>query len=177
MKREIALHFVSTLILLVLIILVKGWLNISYWPVLVGGIIGTFLPDIDHLIYVYFFSPQELTSQRVVSLTEKKDIGRIVGLLYETRSERKGLIFHSTYFQLIFWILTFLVVSSSGSVFGRGLVGAFSLHLIIDQYVDLRELGSLDNWFSQIGMTITKERSTQYLIANVVVLLLLTLVF
>ena len=177
MKREIALHLVSTLILLVLIVLLKGWLDLSYWPVLVGGVVGTFLPDIDHLIYVYLLSPQDLTSQRVGYLTQKKDIGRMIALLYETRSERKNLIFHSFYFQMIFWILTFLVVSSSGSVFGRGLVAAFSLHLIVDQFMDLRQTGGLETWFSQVGIVITRERANQYLILNAVALLVMSIVF
>lgn len=175
MKRELALHFISTLILLVLIVLLKGWFSLSYWPLLVGGFVGTFLPDVDHLIYVYFINPQELTSQRVASLVEQKEIPRTVSLLYETRSERKGLIFHSFYFQLLFWILTFLVVSSSGSVFGRGLVAAFSLHLIADEYIDIREMGNLSNWFSSVGIVLTKERETLYLIANAIVLLIFSI--
>lgn len=174
MKKELALHFVSTLVLLVLIVLFKRWFNFSYWPLLAGGLLGTFLPDIDHLIYVYFLAPQELTSQRVNSLVEKRDIGRSVALLYETRTERKNLIFHSFYFQIIFLILTFFVISSSGSIFGRGLVGAFFLHLIVDQVVDLRDTGSLDNWFSQAGFSLTSERSNQYIIASIVILLVLT---
>lgn len=174
MKRELALHFISTLILLVLIVLFKRWFSLAYWPLIAGGILGTFLPDIDHLIYVYFTGPQELTSQRVVSLVGKSEVIRTISLLYETRSERKGLIFHSFYFQILFWVLTFLVVSSSGSVFGRGLVTAFALHLIVDEYLDLKQTGSLANWFSQTGIVLPQERETLYLAANAVVLLILS---
>lgn len=172
MKRELALHFVSTLILLVLIILLKGWFSLSYWPLVAGGLLGTFLPDVDHLIYIYFTNPQELTSQRVVDLVSKAQTTRTISLLYETRNERKNLIFHSFYFQVLFWVLTFLVVTSSGSIFGRGLVAAFSLHLIVDEYVDLRQMGSLENWFSQVRLTLSKERATLYLLGNVVLLLI-----
>lgn len=172
MRRELALHFVATLILLVLIVLFKQWFNLSYWPVLVGGFLGTLLPDIDHLIYIYFLRPQDLTSQRINSLVEKKDITRSLELLYETRTERKNLIFHSFYFQLIFWVLVFLVISSSGSVFGRGLVGAFSLHLIVDGFLDLKGTGSLDNWFSNVNLVLTRDRATLYLVGNIMVLLI-----
>lgn len=172
MKRELALHFVSTLLLLVIIILFKRWFNLSYWPLVAGGVLGTFLPDIDHLIYVYFLAPQELTSQRIDSLAGKRDVGRLVALLYETRSERKNLIFHSFYFQVIFLVLMFFVISTSASAFGRGLVGAFFLHFIVDQMVDLKETGNLDNWFSQAGFTLTPERARQYVIASGIVLLI-----
>ncbi len=177
MRKELALHLVSTLILLVLIILIKGWFNLSYWPLVVGGLVGTFLPDVDHLIYVYFFKPEELTSQRVNYLIDKKDIGKSVSLLYETRSERKNLIFHSFYFQLLFWVLTFLVVSSSGSVFGRGVVTTFSLHLIIDQILDLRQSGNIDNWFSGGSSIIPRDKINVFIIFNLVVLGLFSLIF
>ncbi len=177
MKKELALHFISTLILVILIVLFKAWFNLSYWPLLVGAIIGTFLPDIDHLVYVYLLMPQDLTSQRVNHLVTQRDIGRSVSLLYETRGERKNLIFHSAFFQAIFWILTFLVVSSSGSVFGRGIVTAFSLHLILDQVMDFRELGSLDNWLTQIKISLPRERTTAYLVVNFILLGLFALIF
>lgn len=158
MKRELALHFGVFVLFAILVILFKRWFDISYWPFLVGGILGTLLPDIDHLIYVYFLSPQDLTSQRVSYLLNKRDIGRSLSLLYETRSERKGLIFHSTVFQIIFWILTFLVVTSSGSIFGRGIVLAFSLHLILDQWIDF-------NFY--------KQKPTPYFYINILILLFL----
>ena len=158
MKRELALHFGVFVLFAILVILFKRWFDISYWPFLVGGILGTLLPDIDHLIYVYFLSPQDLTSQRVSYLLNKRDVGRSLSLLYETRSERKGLIFHSTVFQIIFWVLTFLVVTSSGSIFGWGIVLAFSLHLILDQWIDF-------NFY--------KQKPTPYFYINILILLFL----
>ncbi|KKS95803.1 MAG: hypothetical protein UV71_C0003G0037 [Microgenomates group bacterium GW2011_GWC1_43_13] len=104
------------------------------------------MPDLDHLIYVLFLGPQELTSQRVGFLWEKKQYKRLIELLYETRSERKGLIFHTIFFQAIFLVLTFWIMSSSSSLFGRGLVLSFALHLSVDQLVDISEMGSLNNW-------------------------------
>jgi len=156
MKKDLALHFGVFVLFAILVILFKRWFDLSYWPFLVGGLLGTILPDVDHLIYVYFLSPQDLTSQRVSYLLEKKDVLRSISLLYETRTERKGLIFHSTVFQLIFWILTFLVVSSSGSIFGRGLVLAFSLHLIVDQAIDFN---------------FQKQKPTPYFYLNILILL------
>ena len=63
-------------------------------------------------------------------------------LLADTRSERKNLIFHTLLFQIVFIILTIFVLTSSASLFGRGLVLAFYLHLAIDMYVDWKEVGS-----------------------------------
>jgi hypothetical protein len=76
----------------------------------------------------------------------KKNLSRSLRLLIETRSERTKLIFHSGLFQLIFVILAFFVITSSGSLFSRGIVLAFSLHLLVDQVVDLVETGNMNNW-------------------------------
>ena len=52
-------------------------------------------------------------------------------LLYDTKKERRDLIFHTVEFQVIFTILTFWVVTSSGSLFARGLVLGYFLSLTI----------------------------------------------
>ena len=133
MRRELFIHFSFWFSFFVLISIFKHYLSLNFWPFWLGGVIGTFLPDIDHLIYVLFLSPQELTSQRIGFLWNKKEYKRMIELLYETRSERRGLVFHTIFFQLIFLVLTFWILSSSASLFGRGLVLSFALHLSVDQ--------------------------------------------
>jgi len=172
MRREVFLHFSFGFSFFVFITLVNQFFALSYWPLWIGGIFGTLLPDIDHLLYLYL-KPQELTSQRVGFLFNKYEIKRIFTLLYETRGERKGLIFHTAFFQLVFLVLTFYVVTSSGSLFGKGMVLAFSLHLLIDQIVDLNELKSFDNWlkYSPWYLDVTKAKLFW------LVMLILTLLF
>jgi hypothetical protein len=132
-----------------------------------------FLPDIDHILYVYFLKPQELTSQRVNYLLDKKHIWRSVELLYETRTERKGLIFHTVLFQIIFLVLTFWIMSSSSSLFGKGLVLSFSLHLTVDQLVDLMEIGTFDNWLKSSPIQLNFEKAKTYWgISTLIVLIL-----
>jgi len=125
------------------------------------------MPELDHLIYIFFMSPQELTSQRVGFLWNRKEYKRLIELLYETRSERKGLIFHTIFFQAVFLILTFWIMSSSASLFGKGLVLSFALHLSVDQLVDLVEIKSLDNWTKFLPITLDLRRSEIYWSAGV----------
>ena len=146
MRRELFIHLSFWFFFFVLISIVRHFLNLSYWPFWLGGVVGVFMPDMDHLIYVFFLGPQELTSQRVGFLWGRKEYKRLIELLYETRSERKGLIFHTIFFQTIFLVLTFWIMSSSSSLFGKGLVLSFALHLSIDQLVDMFEMKSLGNW-------------------------------
>lgn len=162
MKKELFVHFAFLVSFFIFITVFKNWFNLSYWPFWVGGVVGTLLPDIDHLIYVYFLRPLDLTSQRVSYLITKREILNTLNLLAETRYERKDLVFHTILFQIIFLILTFWIIVSSGSLLGQGIVLAFSLHLLIDQIVDLREVGNLDNWFKNFPIQVDANKTRVY---------------
>lgn len=175
MKREMLLHFGALLIFLALTILIKGWFNLGVWPFILGGIFGTLLPDVDHLIYVYFLRPQDLTSQRVAYLNEERKFTKAVEILVDTRYERSMTIFHSAIFQAVILALTIFVVTSSTSLFAIGIVTAFSLHLLVDQIIDIRKVGSIQTWFRNMNIVVDKRRSTYYVAVICVVLIFVTL--
>lgn len=176
MKKEIFIHFAFLFPLLVFVSLAKGWLNLSYWPFWLGGVVGTILPDVDHFIYIFFLRPYELTSQRAATMLQKRDVMATLRLLAETRYERTKIIFHTANFQAIFIVLAFLVISSSGNVFGRGLVLAFLLHMIVDGLVDLRDVGNLNNWFKDFPIALEGKEKI-YLGVNIAILLLFAFIF
>lgn len=176
MKKEIFIHYSFLISLFIFISLAKGWMNFSYWPFWIGGIIGNFLPDLDHFIYVFFLKPNELTSQRVGYMIGKRNLSRSFQLLIESRSERTKLIFHSGLFQLIFVVLAFLVVTSSGSLFSRGIVLAFFLHLLVDQAVDYVETGNMNNWTSGYELELSKNQIKTYWSIMFFVLILLSFI-
>jgi hypothetical protein len=172
-KKDLLTHFTFLIAFFIFISLFKSWLALSFLPFWIGGILGTLLPDLDHLIYVYLLKPHELTSQRVNSLIASRNIVKTWNLLASTRSERTELIFHTVSFQLIFLIFAFLVVTSSGSLLGRGLVLAFSLHILIDQAIDLIETDNLDNWFRKLPVSLNTRQRHWYLAVTLVTLLIL----
>lgn len=174
MKREMLLHFGVLLVFLTLTILIKGWFNLGVWPFVLGGIFGTLLPDVDHLIYVYFLRPQDLTSQRVAYLNEERKFTKAVEILADTRYERSMTIFHSVIFQVVILVLTIFVVTSSTSLFAIGIVTAFSLHLLVDQVIDIRKVGSIQTWFRNMNIVVDKKRSTYYVAVIFVVLIFVT---
>jgi len=167
MRRELFIHLAYSFSFFVFISLFRHFLTINYWPFWLGGLVGVFLPDIDHLIYVFFLSPQELTSQRINFLLGKGEVKRMVELFYETRTERRGLIFHTFFFQIIFLILTFWLISSSASLFGRGLVLSFALHLSVDQITDLLDMKSLDNWAKFLPIKFDYRTAGIYSVAGI----------
>jgi|SRR3972149_11731961 len=174
MRKEILRHGITTAILLAVVTIFKRWLDFSVWPLWVGGALGMILPDLDHFLYIYL-NPQELTSQRTIYMAEKVKVMEIFKLLAETRSERRNLIFHTVLFQIVFLILTIFVLTSSGSLLGRGLVLAFYLHLAIDAYIDWKETGTLENWFKNSPIVIPNDKLKTFILGNFVLLLLLAI--
>lgn len=162
MRREIFIHFSLWFSFFVFILLFKHIFILTYWSFWLGGALGLFLPDIDHLVYIFFLQPQELTSQRVNFLLRKKEIKRTLELLFETRMERRGLIFHTILFQLIFLILTFWIMTSSGSFLGKGLVLSFSIHLLVDQIVDLVEFEKFESWTDNFPLKFDLKKARIY---------------
>jgi len=92
-----------------------------------------FLPDLDHLVYIFFLGPQELTSQRVVYLIRNKNFRGAVSLLFDTRAERGDLVLHSNFAFVVILIFTFWMLTSSGSLLGVGLVLGMVVHLLVDR--------------------------------------------
>ncbi|HEX6977208.1 MAG TPA: hypothetical protein VF185_02530 [Patescibacteria group bacterium] len=175
MKKEILIHTISFILLFLLFSFLKGWISINYWPLWVGGLIGTILPDVDHIIYVYYLRPNELTSQRAIYMSQKGELLKTWQLLASTRSERRNLILHTTLFQIIFVILAFLVLTSSASLIGRGIVLAFLLHLTIDQIVDYQNMKTLSNWIYKLNLVLDNTQTVIYLVSSLAILLIFSI--
>lgn len=180
MKKEILIHLLYLVPFFIFVALRRDWLALSYWPFWIGGLVGMVLPYLDHFVYIYGFAPQELSSQRVISLVSQKQIWQALDLALYTAHERAKLIFHTVYFQAIFWVLTFLLVTSSGSVFGIGLALSFCLHLVIDQLQELFSVKNLNSWFKELQILppegLDMRKSLIYFGVNVFLLLLMGLV-
>lgn len=177
MKKQIIIYYASFLIFFSLVSIARNLFDPVYIAFWVGGFIGAILPDVDHLIYVYFLKPHELTSQRAVRMMSHRKLLDTFNLLASTRNERTQLIFHTAMFQLIFALLTFFVVSSSGSLFGRGLVFAFSLHLLVDQYLDFTSVGNMSHWFKGLSFNFDKDKSVIYWTAMALLLVIFAFIF
>src|SRR5258706_4944142 len=175
MRRELFRHFSFWFALFVFVAVVKHYFALNYTLFWLGGLLGVVLPDLDHLIYVYFIKPTDLSSQRINYLLNKKELMRSIDLLYETRAERNGLIFHTILFQAIFFVLTFWILSSSGSYFGMGLALSFLFHLSVDQLLDLDNLKNIDSWFTNLPFKWDFKQSKTYWIVSMAIVVLIGL--
>ena len=102
-----------------------------------GGLVGMFLLEIDHLFYLLLIRPYELTSLRLRRLLDQHRFKEALVLLVDTRQERIKLSFHHALFQVVLLVLALFVLTSTISLFGAGLVMGMILHLLKDELGDL----------------------------------------
>ena len=177
MKKDLIIHFSFAVSFFVIVTLLRGWVSANYLYFWLGGIVGTLLPDLDHLIYVYFLRPHEAASQEISGMISERKYIKSWDKALTTGAERDSLIFHNAAFQLIFLLFAFFVVTSTGSLFGRGLVLAFLLHLLVSEFSDYVEKRNLDRWFVKLPVALDKQQKVWFIGINLVLLLVLALVF
>jgi hypothetical protein len=173
MKKEILTQLLFFLSFFLLISLIKHWFSFIYLYFWFGGLIGLALPIIDHILYAYVLRPDEVVSERIRFMIRNREFKSVFNYIIATKRERSKLIFHTAYFQIIFLILTFFVITSSGSLFGRGLVLAFSLHLLIEELSDFMDRRDITSWFREIPFEMNYDKIKVYILGNVLILLFL----
>jgi hypothetical protein len=186
MRRELTTHFVVLVSYILLVTIYKtltamsfalGWFDFAYLPFWVGGVIGVILPYSDHFLYAYLIKPDDSISQRISSNLSNKNFSSVLNTLNRSEATVPGLVFHKAYFQLLFVLFALFVVTSSGSLLGRGIVLGFLLHLLVDQWLDYKERGSIDGWFEKLPFKLDQEQQKRYFYVNLVVLMILGLFF
>ncbi len=177
MKRVFVIHLAFLLVFLILTALAHRWIDLIYLPYLIGGLVGAVLPYLDHWIYVYFLKPQDSTSQTASDLLKGGNVVEGMNVLTQDVDVQKSLIFHSAHFQMIFVVFAFLVVTSSGSLLGRGIVLGFLLHLLVSEYLDWKEKGNIDYWFRKIPYELDQRQKKWYMIINAGILLVFGFLF
>ena len=177
-KREILTHYLFFLAFFIFLAIRRNLFSFSSFPFWLGGVIGTFLVDLDHFLYAFLLNPQDLASQRAIYYLKKREYIRAFLVLWDAKENRTHQVFHSFSFQIIFLILAFWVVSSSGSLFAIGLVLAFSLHLFIDQFSDFLVLGNLDLWKNGFfNLRIEERGQLFYFILSLLIFIAFSFVF
>jgi hypothetical protein len=108
-------------------------LNLNLLFLWLGGLLGLILIEIDQLLYVFYFHPQEEASLQVKTLIKQKRFKTALTWLAKTAGGRWKLSFHNVLFQAIFAPFSFLVLTSSGNLLGTGIVMAINISLLMDQ--------------------------------------------
>jgi len=177
MKKEYLTHFAFLFAFFTLITLFKGRFEIAFIPFWLGGIFGTFLPDADKLLHVYFLKPKDVESQKTNNLLSEKKYKEGLDTIISAPLQRNDFIFHTITIQLVFLVFTFFILTSTSSLAAHGLVIAFLLHLIVDQLIDFIETKNYEKWFADFPFNLNSGQKTWYLVANVVILVIFGFLF
>lgn len=132
-KKELKSHLPLTLIWLLIVILLRWQWHLNLIWLALGALLGTFLLDLDHWLYLLVINSQELTSMRVRRFLEQRNFKEALMMVMDTKNERVKLSFHNALFQVIFYPFCFFVLTSTGSLFGAGLVMAVALSLLKEE--------------------------------------------
>src|SRR5690554_4285660 len=116
MKKEALLHFGAYIVFFVIYSLLHGAWNLE--PIIVvsffmGGIFGTLIPDLDHVLYVYFLRPEEYVSLRTKRMIKKGEVVEAINFLSEHREKRSVLVLHSLYFLVTIVFLSLVLLSGA----------------------------------------------------------------
>jgi len=133
-NSEIFSHLFLTVIYFVLVSVLRGKLELSLVWLWTGALLGTFLLDVDHLLFWFWTRPQEGESIQARALVKMGNYRGLYTLFKQTHEAHNRLIFHTATFQVILLLLTFYVLTATNNLFGAGLVMAMNLHLLENEW-------------------------------------------
>ena len=112
-----------------------------------GLSIGSFLLDIDHLLYWLFLNPNIEESRLAQIAFKKHDFISLLKLLESTHHKHTSLIFHHFFFQVVLAAISIFIFTSSNNIFIKGLILALNIHLLVDEINDFRsDKNHLQDW-------------------------------
>lgn len=85
--------------------------------------------------------------------------------------------YRNVFFQAAFVLMTLFVLTSSGSLFGAGLVFSIYLSMITGQWLEIKKSGRIDGWFALIKTPIASASQIAYLCVITIVFALLNFLF
>ncbi|RJR23419.1 hypothetical protein C4578_04260 [Candidatus Microgenomates bacterium] len=175
--NEVVSHLLFTFVYFIFVSLFKGFdLNIIWlW---LGALLGTFLLDLDHLVYWFLTHPEKEDSIQARQFYKAKNYKALYGLLQGWHHTHTRLVFHTATFQVILFVLAFYIISAGGSIFGSALIMSVNLHLLKDEWFDYFKKGKagLIDWLFWQVRGVPKERYLDiYLLGATTLFLVLTI--
>jgi len=129
-KKELTSHYLVTLVWLVVMSLLRWRWNLELIWLWLGALVGTMILDLDQVFYALVIYPEEKAKE----LWQQRKIRPLLEYLAETSLQRVRLTFHNALFQVGFLVFSFWVLTSTGGLFGKGLVMGANLHLLKDEF-------------------------------------------
>jgi hypothetical protein len=141
---------------------------------LLGAIVGGYFIKIEQLFYAYIIRPNDAFSIKIKELTKKNNWKELWGML-RIGVDKQKLAFRSALFQGVWVILAFFAISSTAGYFGKALVMAIGLHLLLDEWEDWQEKGTISWLFWQIKRPVLAKEQRIFLYIMTVIFSLLSI--
>jgi hypothetical protein len=164
LKKEVSSHLLVTFVYFLIVSLFRLDLGIGLILLWVGGLVGTFLIDVDHIILGLDNQNKAVWAEKFRFLWQKRKYQSAIYHLFESHLEHRQLIFHSVLFQPILLIMTLFVLTSTGSLFGSGLVMSMNLHLLKDEWQCYQKEKNLGWLFWPIKREFDQRAQRAYLV-------------
>jgi hypothetical protein len=168
-KKEAPIYSAILIIYLVIITILRWQLKFEMFLFWLGGFFGLLLYNLDHVVYLLWQSPEEPTALKFKQLISKRRFNQSLDLLSVTCQERKQLMAHSVIFQGALVVLTFFALSSTASLFGKGMAIGLFLYSLINQGLKLAREEGLGDWFWQLGIRLSSTGEAFYFLSLVVI--------
>lgn len=143
----------------------------DFVEVTTGIILGTFVLDLEYILYPYIFEPKTDFAKSVFAFVKHKDFGGLISFVNEHKDEIKEKSLNSALFQIILVPLIFFLIYSTESYFVKVLVlttFANSIYKLIESFFE----ENTKDWFWAIKGTPKKEGVIVYIIGLILILVL-----
>jgi len=115
-------------------VLNAGWSNILAWLWWVPGVfVGVLILFVDRVVYTYSYPGAQISQQFSFYWKAKKYI-EAINLLDIRRLEQERLAFRSALFMAVWVPLAFFALTSTPSLFGKGVVMGLMFHILSDAW-------------------------------------------
>jgi len=171
-KNEVFSHLVITFFYFFTVSVFRLKLDINLVLIWLGGLLGAYFLDIDHLIYWFVTHPEREDSKQAKILFEENNWGGLYRLLTVSHSSHTRLVFHTVLSQIVLLILAFYILSSGGSLFASAFIMSINLHLLKDEWWQYLQgaRASLADWlFWQVRGIATEKYLAFYLAAVTII--------
>ncbi len=141
-----------------------------------GVLLGTFVLDLDYIIYAFLTDPDTEFSQNLRSFIKHKDVSNTLNYIGFHKDEVTEKTLHSILFQIALGCLTLFAAYSPLNYFTKGLVlstYANTIYRLSEAWVE----GKHGDWFWALKQRPSRNGVKMYIIANVVLLVITLIAF
>jgi hypothetical protein len=167
-------HYKIPLLLSVTLAVVILGLSVVRTPVSIilvflGSLLGTFILDLDYIIYAYFLEPNTDFSRTLTTYIKHRDFANAASFIEYHKHEVEDKTLHSILFQIVLAASVIFVVSASDNMFIVSLVLSSYVSTIYTLVREYLANGATD-WFWSLKNPPTKSGVSVYVLVLLLIL-------